>query len=56
MIKPHGGKLVCRLVTGGQAARLEIETHEFSTTLLSALEVSDLQMLTQGPLAPLKGL
>ncbi len=54
-IAPHGGALVDLRVTDSDAERLAAEARNLPSRLLTARELSDLEMLTIGAFSPLRG-
>lgn len=54
-IKPHGGKLINREVSGAEKEDLLSRAKEMSKIQLNAREVSDLEMITVGTFSPLEG-
>jgi sulfate adenylyltransferase len=55
LIKPHGGNLVNRQVTGPERERLIEASRDMPTLHLSAREISDLEMIATGAYSPLEG-
>jgi len=55
MIRPHGGKLINRLVSGAEAARLEREAERMPAIPLNQRELADLEMIAVGAMSPLDG-
>src|SRR5260370_4925642 len=55
LIKPHGGKLVNREVTGLERERLIEAAVEMPALRLSAREISELEMIATGAYSPLEG-
>lgn len=55
VIAPHGGKLVNRIVEGGERERLEEKVGSLEPLTLDAWEISDLEMLAVGTFSPLEG-
>ena len=55
LIKPHGGKLINREVTGPERQRLIDRSAEMPQLQLSAREISDLEMIALGSYSPLEG-
>ena len=55
LIRPHGGQLVNREVTGLERERLVEASHGMPPLLLSAREVSDFEMIATGAYSPLEG-
>jgi sulfate adenylyltransferase len=55
LIKPHGGKLVNREVTGLERERFIEESAEMPRLQLSAREISDLELIATGAFSPLEG-
>ena len=56
LIKPHGGKLVNREITGLERERLIEESVEMPRLQLNAREISDLELIATGAYSPLEGL
>ena len=54
-IAPHGGELVNLLVEGGTAASLRDEASNLPKVVVNERELSDLEMLANGALSPLRG-
>lgn len=54
-IKPHGGKLINREVTGAEREELLSRANTMKKIQLNAREVSDLEMITVGTFSPLEG-
>ena len=55
LIKPHGGNLINREVTGLERERLIEAAREMPALRLSAREISDLEMIATGAYSPLEG-
>ena len=55
LIKPHGGSLVNREVTGQERERLIEASREMPALRLNAREISDLEMIGTGAYSPLEG-
>jgi sulfate adenylyltransferase len=55
LIKPHGGKLVNREITGLERERLIEESTEMPRLQLNAREISDLELIATGAYSPLEG-
>jgi sulfate adenylyltransferase len=55
LIKPHGGKLVNKEVTGAERRRLINRAVEMPRLQLSARAISDLEMIATGAYSPLEG-
>jgi sulfate adenylyltransferase len=55
LIKPHGGSLINREVTGLERERLIEASRNMPALRLSAREVSDLEMIATGAYSPLEG-
>lgn len=55
LIKPHGGNLINREVTGLERERLIEASQGMPALRLSAREVSDLEMIASGAYSPLEG-
>lgn len=55
LIKPHGGKLITREVTGPERQRLIDGSAEMPRLQLSARAISDLEMIAIGSYSPLEG-
>src|SRR6266849_10028788 len=55
LIKPHGGKLVNREVTGGERDRLIQAAINMPALGLNAREISELEMIATGAYSPLEG-
>src|SRR5437868_5668802 len=55
LIRPHGGHLVNREITGPERARLIQAAHNMRALRLSAREISDLEMIANGAFSPLEG-
>ena len=55
LIKPHGGKLTNREVTGAERQRLIDESAEMPQLQLNARAISDLEMIAIGAYSPLEG-
>jgi sulfate adenylyltransferase len=55
MIKPHGGELVNREVSGDERATLMARAKEMARIELNAREVSDIEMIAVGAFSPLTG-
>ncbi|MBI3317440.1 MAG: sulfate adenylyltransferase [Candidatus Omnitrophica bacterium] len=54
-IKPHGGKLVNRELTGAQAEEARGKAKSLKRINLASYEISDLEMIATGALSPLEG-
>jgi sulfate adenylyltransferase len=55
LIRPHGGTLVNREVTGDEGERLVQAAREMPALRLDARETSDLEMIASGAYSPLEG-
>src|SRR5260370_33579213 len=55
LIKPHGGKLVNREVTGRERDRLVQAAINMPVLRLNAREISELEMIATGAYSPLEG-
>ena len=55
LIRPHGGTLVNREVTGDERERLVQAAREMPALRLNAREISDLEMIASGAYSPLEG-
>src|ERR1700730_9100868 len=55
LIRPHGGKLVNREVTGTERERLIESAANMPALRLGAREISDLEMIATGAYSPLEG-
>jgi sulfate adenylyltransferase len=55
LIKPHGGKLINRELTGAERNRLIEESAEMPRLQLFAREISDLELIATGAYSPLEG-
>jgi sulfate adenylyltransferase len=55
MIKPHGGRLVNRLVSGVEAERLTRQAEKMVAVPLNQRELADLEMIATGAMSPLEG-
>ncbi len=55
LIKPHGGKLVNREITGLERERLIEESAEVPRLQLNSREISDLELIATGAYSPLEG-
>ncbi len=55
MISPHGGKLINRIVLGGEREELLKKSSAFPKVHLTEREISDLEMIAIGALSPLEG-
>ena len=55
LIKPHGGKLVNREVTGPERERLIQAATDMPALRLDAREISEMEMITTGAYSPLEG-
>jgi sulfate adenylyltransferase len=55
LIPPHGGTLIDRLVTGGEASALEERARTLPSVQLSSRTLSDLELLAIGGFSPLEG-
>ncbi|MBI4114946.1 MAG: sulfate adenylyltransferase [Candidatus Omnitrophica bacterium] len=55
MIQPHGGKLINRELTGKEKEEALKKSKSLKPLTLTALEESDLEMITVGALSPLEG-
>jgi sulfate adenylyltransferase len=54
-IKPHGGRLINRLVEGDEKAELIGRAHSLPTLQLNERELADLEMIAIGAMSPLEG-
>lgn len=55
LIKPHGGKLVNREITGLERERFIEESADMPRLQLNAREISDLELIATGAYSPLEG-
>jgi len=55
MIKPHGGRLVNRIVEDKEHDLLEDKSSGLSKIVLNSREISDLEMIATGAMSPLEG-
>src|SRR3972149_12028734 len=55
MIKPHGGRLVNRIVEEKEHDLLEDKASSMPKIVLNSREVSDLEMIATGAMSPLEG-
>src|ERR1044071_6959255 len=55
MISPHGGTLISRLATEGDAAKLAEEAKGLPSLALGMRPLSDLEMIAVGSFSPLTG-
>ena len=55
LIRPHGGKLINREVTGEDRERLIHAARQMPALRLNAREISDLEMIATGAYSPLEG-
>ena len=55
LIRPHGGTLVNREVTGAERERLIESAADMPALRLGAREISDLEMIATGAYSPLEG-
>ena len=55
LIRPHGGTLVNREVTGAERERLIESAANMPALRLGAREISDLEMIATGAYSPLEG-
>ena len=55
LIRPHGGDLVNREITGPERERLIQAAHNMPALRLNAREISDLEMIANGAFSPLEG-
>ena len=55
MIKPHGGRLVNRIVEDKEHDLLEDKSPGLSKIVLNSREISDLEMIATGAMSPLEG-
>src|SRR2546422_4524265 len=55
LIRPHGGTLVNREVTGAERERLIESAANMPALRLNAREISDLEMIATGAYSPLEG-
>jgi len=55
MIRPHGGELVDREITGKKAEELRKKATGLKQLSLAPYEVSDVEMIATGAFSPLKG-
>jgi sulfate adenylyltransferase len=55
LIQPHGGKLVNRIVSADQAAKLKATAASLPKITLSAKQACDLEMIAIGAFSPLSG-
>ncbi|MDH5405310.1 MAG: sulfate adenylyltransferase, partial [Candidatus Aminicenantes bacterium] len=55
MIKPHGGRLINRIVTGSEKKQLEERAHSMPRLVLNQRELCDLEMIATGAMSPLEG-
>src|SRR6266704_2351664 len=55
LIRPHGGKLVNREVTGSERERLIESSTTMPALRLSGREIADLEMIATGAYSPLEG-
>ncbi len=55
MIKPHGGRLINRIVTGSEKKQLEERAQSMSRLVLNQRELCDLEMIATGAMSPLEG-
>ncbi len=55
MIKPHGARLIDRIITGKERERLERSIAGAPRLVLNSREISDLEMIATGAMSPLEG-
>jgi sulfate adenylyltransferase len=55
LIAPHGGRLIDRLATGNDAAKLEERVRSLPALQLSSRTLSDLELIAIGGFSPLEG-
>src|SRR6266850_4053813 len=55
LIKPHGGRLINREVTGEDRQRLIAAATDMPALRINAREISDLEMIATGAYSPLQG-
>lgn len=55
MIAPHGGRLVNRMVEGGERDRLLASAPKLPKVVLNAREMADVDMIAVGAMSPLEG-
>ena len=55
LIKPHGGRLINRIVTGEERERLLQAANSMPAVRLNAREIADLEMIATGAYSPLEG-
>ncbi|MBL8841477.1 MAG: sulfate adenylyltransferase [Planctomycetes bacterium] len=55
MIAPHGGRLVNRMVEGGERDRLLASAPKLPKVVLNAREMADVDMIAVGAMSPLQG-
>jgi sulfate adenylyltransferase len=55
MIRPHGGRLIDRTVSGEDRARLAREAGRMPQVALNQRELADLEMISIGAMSPLEG-
>jgi len=55
MIAPHGGRLIDRVVEGGERDRLLGQAPKLPKVVLNAREMADVDMIAVGAMSPLEG-
>jgi sulfate adenylyltransferase len=55
MIKPHGGRLINRIVENKEREKLEEKAAAMPRLILNSRELSDLEMIATGAMSPLEG-